>query len=232
VEPAWRRSAVSEAWSLWGPVVVTALIAIPFAVWLATVIARRRIRAGWPAAWAIRVSRAEVLMVAGTLPWIWMTLTPNHDQPRGLDMRPLHDLVHQVHVGIGYATLQIGGNLLVFAALGFGIPIRWRVRPVVALAVGVLGSATIETLQWVLDLGRFSSIDDVIVNAAGAYAAAWCARRWWLRRSGVYQVGRIELDGERLGEQGAGAGTDAVGEPVPGTVERRVTACRSAAHRI
>jgi glycopeptide antibiotics resistance protein len=38
----------------------------------------------------------------------------------------------------------------------------------------------VEVLQYVLDLGRVSSVDDVLVNAVGAVLAALCSRRWWL----------------------------------------------------
>jgi glycopeptide antibiotics resistance protein len=65
----------------------------------------------------------------------------------------------------------------------------------------------IETLQWVLDMGRFSSVDDVLVNAVGAYAAAWLAYPWWRRRTSVVgQLSRVELDSERLSHDDAVAG--------------------------
>jgi glycopeptide antibiotics resistance protein len=49
------------------------------------------------------------------------------------------------------------------------------------LAVAVAASIVIEVLQWLLDIGRVSSVDDVIVNAAGAGLAAAASRRWWAR---------------------------------------------------
>jgi glycopeptide antibiotics resistance protein len=49
--------------------------------------------------------------------------------------------------------------------------------------IAALGSATVETLQWVLGLGRVTSIDDVILNAMGAGLAALVSRavvgRFW-----------------------------------------------------
>jgi glycopeptide antibiotics resistance protein len=73
---------------------------------------------------------------------------------------------------------QIVGNLLVFAAFGFLAPIRWQIRPLWVVAAAAAASTTVETLQWVLGLGRVSSVDDVLVNAAGAGLAALCSRRW------------------------------------------------------
>ena len=122
-------------------------------------------------------------MTVGTLPWLCLTLLPS-DQPRDANLVLFRDLAQQVQTGYGYAIVQIGGNLLVFAALGFGMPVRWRVGPLAALVVGALGSTAIESLQWVLDLGRYSSVDDVLVNAAGATIAAVLSRPWWRRRIG------------------------------------------------
>jgi glycopeptide antibiotics resistance protein len=78
---------------------------------------------------------------------------------------------------------QLIGNLLVLAALGFVLPIRFRWAAALPriLAVAVAASILIEVLQWLLDIGRVSSVDDVIVNAAGAVLAAAASRRWWAR---------------------------------------------------
>jgi len=79
--------------------------------------------------------------------------------------------------------------------------VRFRLRPAQVLLIGALGSTAIETLQWVLDLGRFSSVDDVLVNAVGAYAAAWLAYPWWRRRTSVVGQDRgVERDLERVGD--------------------------------
>jgi hypothetical protein len=174
VEPVFRHFAVP---------VVTAVIALPFAGLLAFWLARRRQTAGASESWAIRSALADVGMVIGTVPWVWMILTPNPGHPRGKNLVPFHDLANQFHVGLAFATVQIGGNLLVFAALGFFLPIRFRVGPAFVLGVGVACSTTVEILQWVLRLGRFSSVDDVIVNATGAFLAAWLSRPWWRRTS-------------------------------------------------
>jgi glycopeptide antibiotics resistance protein len=165
----------------WYDVIVVWLACVPLAALLVAWLAARRRRAGVTARWALRSAFAETLMVVGTIPWLWMTMTPDPGHSRGRNLIPFHDLRNQFHVGLEFAVTQITGNLLVFAALGFGLMIRFRIRPAAVLAIGAAGSALIETLQWVLDLGRFSSVDDVLVNAAGAYVAAWCAYPWWRR---------------------------------------------------
>jgi hypothetical protein len=165
--------------------ILVGLLALPFAAGVAVALARLRMRLGTSASWAWRSSFAEVGMVVGTVPWVWMILTPDPGHPRGKNLIPFHDLANQFHVGLAFAAVQIGGNLLVFAALGFFLPIRWPVGPGFVLGVGVACSATVEILQWVLRLGRFSSVDDVIVNATGAVLAAALSKRWWRRRIGA-----------------------------------------------
>ena len=181
----WQSRPIDEAWHLWGVIVLVALAALPLAAAFAVWLARRRIRHGVEPGWARRSAYAEVLMVVGTVPWLCMTMTPNHNWYRGGNIVPFRDLIHEFQVGTVYALVQIIGNLLVFASLGFGMPIRWRVGPAAVLLVAAAGSTTIETLQWVLDLHRYSSIDDVIVNTTGAVAAAWAARPWWRSRQRV-----------------------------------------------
>jgi glycopeptide antibiotics resistance protein len=53
------------------------------------------------------------------------------------------------------------------------------------LALGAGCSIVVETAQYVLQLDRVSSIDDVLVNAAGAMLAALASRRWWLSTAEV-----------------------------------------------
>jgi len=78
-------------------------------------------------------------------------------------------------------TCALEDGRLVFAALGFFAPIRCAALAslprIVMLAAG--GSVLIETAQYVLQPDRVSSVDDVLLNDAGAVAAALASRRWW-----------------------------------------------------
>ncbi len=174
-------AVVGAVWVHFNAPVIAGFIALPFAATLVVWLARRRRAAGVESGWAVRSALAEVAIVVGTVPWVWMILTPNPEHARGRSLVPFRDLANQIDHGFAFASVQIGGNLLVFAAFGFFLPIRFRVGPLFVLAVGILASSTVETLQWVLRLGRFSSVDDVIVNAAGAFLAALLSRRWWRR---------------------------------------------------
>lgn len=123
-------------------------------------------------------------MVVGTAPWLWMILTPT-DGAGGLQLVPLRDLVDVL--GGGDTLVQVVGNLLAFAAVGFFAPIRFVLgtpRWVPAIVAGIAAglSVIVEVLQAVLQLGRVSSIGDVIVNALGAVFASLLSIRWWRSR--------------------------------------------------
>ncbi|KUM99096.1 teicoplanin resistance protein VanZ [Streptomyces yokosukanensis] len=156
-------------------VVLMTLVGLPLAALVVWALARRRRAAGVPAAW--RMSLAEVGMVHGTVPFLWMTMMPGAGAgtvPGRVSLVPLRDLVTMGAAGIV-------GNLLVFAALGFFAPMRFAALASVPriLALGAGCSVLVETAQYVLRLDRVSSVDDVLVNAVGAVLAGLASRRWW-----------------------------------------------------
>ncbi|WP_329578773.1 VanZ family protein [Streptomyces sp. NBC_01361] len=156
-------------------VVLMTLVTLPLAALVAWALARRRRAAGVTPAW--RMSLAEVGMVHGTVPFLWLTMMPGAGAgivPARVSLVPLRDLVTM-------GPLGIVGNLLVFASLGFFAPIRFAALASVPriLALGAGCSALVETAQYVLSLDRVSSVDDVLVNAAGAVLAALASRHWW-----------------------------------------------------
>jgi glycopeptide antibiotics resistance protein len=156
-------------------VVLMTLVALPLAALVVWALARRRRAVGVPSAW--RMSVAEVGMVHGTVPFVWLTMMPGGGAgtvPARVSLVPLRDLLTM-------GPLGIGGNLLVFAALGFFAPMRFAALASVPriLALGAGCSVLVETAQYVLRLDRVSSVDDVLVNAAGAVLAGLASRRWW-----------------------------------------------------
>ncbi|HEX6500996.1 MAG TPA: VanZ family protein [Micromonosporaceae bacterium] len=181
--PTFDHAEVASVWQRWGIVVLVSVVLVPavvgFAVWLA---ARRRDR-GVPPGWARRSAFADVFLVAGELPWLWMTLSPSPGDPRQVYLVPLrYDLAAQLAQGATYAIVQIGGNLLVLAAFGAFLPVRFPVRLPTVIVGAALASSAIESMQYLLNLGRVSSVDDVLVNTAGAAIAALCSRPWWRAR--------------------------------------------------
>lgn len=178
-----------EGWHGWvgtfnGVARITVAI-LPLAALAVWVLARRRSVTGTTPAWAWRMSLAEVGIVYGTAPWVWMIMLPGDRAgavPARVSLVPLRDLLTILADG-GPVTLtgQVVGNLLVFAALGFLAPLRFAalasVPRILALAAGC--SVLVEAAQYVLRLDRVSSVDDVLLNTAGAGLAALASRRWW-----------------------------------------------------
>ncbi|MEV0991096.1 VanZ family protein [Streptomyces sp. NPDC049949] len=157
-------------------VVLMTLVTLPPAVLVAWALARRR-RDAVGAATARRISLADVGMVHGTVPFLWLTMMPGAapgTAPARVSLVPLRDLVTM-------GPLGIVGNLLVFAALGAFAPMRFAAVASLPriLALGAGCSALVETAQYVLRLDRVSSVDDVLVNAAGALLAGLASRSWW-----------------------------------------------------
>jgi len=158
-----------------GGVVLLTVAALPLAALVACALARRR---PW------RSSLAEVGIVYGTVPWVWMIMMPGERAgvvSGRVSLVPLRDLLTVLAGAPMTAVGQVVGNLLVFAALGFFAPVRFAalasVPRILALAAGC--SVLVEVAQYALRLDRVSSVDDVLLNAAGAGLAALASRRWW-----------------------------------------------------
>ncbi|MFI5890862.1 VanZ family protein [Actinoplanes sp. NPDC051513] len=156
-------------------VLLMTLLGLPAAALVAWALARSRRATGGSPAW--RMALAEVGMVYGTVPFVWITLMPGPGAgivPGRVSLVPLRDLLTM-------GPLGIAGNLMIFAALGFFAPMRFAALASVPriLALGAGCSILVEIAQYVLQLDRVSSVDDVLVNAAGAALAALASRRWW-----------------------------------------------------
>ncbi|WP_393058800.1 VanZ family protein [Streptomyces sp. LN549] len=158
-------------------VVLMTLVALPLSVLVVWALARVRRTADGTKTTAWRMSLAEVGMVHGTVPFLWLTMMPGAGAgvvPGRLSLVPLRDLVTM-------GPLGIVGNLLVFASLGFFAPMRFAALASVPriLALGAGCSVLVEIAQYVLRLDRVSSVDDVLVNATGAVLAGLASRSWW-----------------------------------------------------
>lgn len=172
---------MEHVWQAYRVVLVCSAMALPPAALLVWGLVGWRRWHGLTRASAIRRSVAEVATVVGTVPWLFMTMQPNAAGHRHVTLQPLHDLL-SVHPSA--LTVQIVGNLLVFAAAGFFLPIRLRAFASVprVLAAAAVGSTAIEVLQYVLNIGRVSSVDDVLINMIGAGVAAALSSHWWSTR--------------------------------------------------
>lgn len=154
------------------------VISLPVAVLTAGLLGWRRRVTGVARPW--RTALAEVGLVYGTVPGVWMTLLPGNEVGKHgvVILIPLSDLL-TMDEG------QIVGNLVIFAALGFFAPLRFAglasLGRVLVLAAGC--STLIEVAQYVLLLDRVSSVDDVLLNTAGAGLASLLSYYWWRTRT-------------------------------------------------
>jgi hypothetical protein len=156
--------------STYSGVVLVTVALLPLVVQAVWSLARRRMARGSTPTVAWRTSVAEVGIVYGTLPGVWLTMLPGSragEVTGAVSLVPLRDLPTM-------STFQVVGNLLIFAALGLLAPLRFpalaSVPRVTALAAVL--SAGIEAAQYVLRLDRVSSVDDILLNAAGAGLAS------------------------------------------------------------
>jgi hypothetical protein len=183
--------AGSRDWlATYNGVVHLTILVLPLALLAVWALARRRRAVGSSASWAWRSAAAEVGLVYGTLPWVWMTMLPGSragEVAGRVSLVPLRDLATM-------PAYQIVGNLLVLAAVGILGPVRFEalasVRRVLLLAAAC--STLIEVAQYVLRLDRVSSVDDILLNTVGAGLAALGSRRWWR----VTTPGSLPLDVE------------------------------------
>ncbi|MCC3763578.1 VanZ family protein [Glycomyces sp. TRM65418] len=150
----------------------------PLALLLAWGLASFRVRRGVPSGTAWRRSVAEVGMVAGTLPWLFLVLTPRGGSG-GVQPVPFADLIDLASADPRTIVEQLVGNLLLFFLAGVFVPLRFRVGLLAVFLGGALGAALVETAQFAFGTGRVASIDDVLLNAIGALLGALASRRWW-----------------------------------------------------
>lgn len=164
---------MGTVWQAWGQVLIVCAVAAPLVCCLVAVLVRWRIRNGAGARVALRHSVAEVGVLAGTLPWVWMILTPTGGAG-AVSLVPLVDLAETLRSDPVTVFVQVGANSLLFLPLGFLLPVRFpRLAGVARMTlVGAGLSAALEVSQYVFDLGRVSSVDDVLMNAAGAAIGA------------------------------------------------------------
>jgi hypothetical protein len=91
---------------------------LPLAALTVWALARRRRVTGTTPAWAWRKALAEVGIVYGTMPWVWMTMLPDRAGavPVRVSLVPLRDLLTILAAGPLTATGQVVGDVLVKVA--------------------------------------------------------------------------------------------------------------------
>ena len=169
---------MTQVWYHWHRVWIYVVLLIPLAVLVVAALTKARPSKSW------RRSIAEVGMFLGTLPWVWMILTPMELPPDTVRVYlvPLSDLWAQLKVGEPFFVfVQVSGNLAVLFALGAFTPLRFAKMASMSrlLLLGLAVSLTIELLQHAFVGGRVFSVDDVLLNALGCVLGGVVSLRWW-----------------------------------------------------
>ncbi|MFJ2828754.1 VanZ family protein [Streptomyces sp. NPDC087263] len=193
----FRKGVMGRAFSHYADELAAALlVGVPVCIataWLLhTFILRHKSgRASW------RLAVLDGLLAASVLPFLYATLSQGYGTGRTLSLIPFDELSSSLGTTqmalSGVTLLNIGGNVALLFAFGLLLPLRsrWcsgfgRVAMVTALL-----STGVEAAQYVLDVGRVSSVDDVLINVVGAMAGAQVSRRWWLSRRHEFQDASI-----------------------------------------
>ncbi len=142
---------------------------------------------------AARRRVCRVLLVGSVLLVLALVLSPSFQQS-SLNLVPGRGLFNAADPTI--TVVNIAGNVLVFLPLGLLSPECARAlhRPLVVLVSAVAFSASIETAQYTLGLGRTADITDVLLNVAGVMAGHAChhtlTSRW--SRTGDRESRRVD----------------------------------------
>jgi hypothetical protein len=174
---------MQQLWRVFGDLVPAMLVLVPLATLAAWGLATwRGHRMPRRAAW--RLSLLDVGVVLAVLPVLYLVAVPIYGLDRSMSsLAPGAEMSKVFQGGTSgmSAVAQVAGNLILFLPLGALVPLRVRRLCSVAkvLLAAMLLSVAVETAQWVLQVGRVSATDDVILNTVGAVVGAWITRRWW-----------------------------------------------------
>jgi hypothetical protein len=161
---------------------------LPLAFAAAWALAAWRIRRGRPRRDAWLDSLAEVGAVVGSVPLLFLGLT-SREGANAVQLVPFVDLADLAGASPRVIVEQLTGNLFVFAAAGFFLPVRFTIGLGAVAAGAVAAAAALEVLQYTLLTGRVVSVDDALMNAVGAVLAALASRPWWRRSRARAAVG-------------------------------------------
>lgn len=123
------------------------------------------------------------LLLAAVAVVLGVTLGQGHPGVHAVNLRPGHGLVLEWRdVPTLVAAVNIGGNIALFAPIGFLLVTVLGDSVPRAVVGGALLSVTIESVQY--QIGRAADVDDVLLNTTGALLGAvmgalgiWAVRR-------------------------------------------------------
>ena len=127
-----------------------------------------------------RSAAANVALVASVVAVLSLTLAPGYTGDEDLELAPLGEIVDALTPPFEPLLAEIILNVLLFVPLGAALALRGvSVGRTVLAAVAL--SATIELAQLLVVSGRTTSVDDVLLNTAGAWMGHAALSAWTTR---------------------------------------------------
>ncbi len=170
---------MGELLRAFGAMIPLTITAIPYALlgW-PLLAAHRRRRAGRSSASATAAVDVTLGLVC-FLVFCLVTMPVAGAHGSRLSLEPGTDL--RLALSDSSCLWQALGNVLMLSPLGALLPLRSRrLRSLIRIAVGALAvSVLVEGTQYLIQAGRVTSADDILLNTLGAVIGALLTRRVW-----------------------------------------------------
>ncbi|RSN09874.1 VanZ family protein [Streptomyces sp. WAC 05977] len=174
---------MGELLRAFGGMIPLTIIAIPYALlgWPLLAAHRRRRRRAAPFSASATAAVDMTLALACFLVLCLVTMPVTGVQGSRLNLEPGTDL--RLALTDGANLWQALGNVLLLSPLGALLPVRSRrLRSLARIALGALAvSVLVEGTQYLIQAGRVTSADDILLNTLGAVAGAALSKRLWHR---------------------------------------------------
>ncbi|CAM3419470.1 VanZ family protein [Nosocomiicoccus ampullae] len=131
-------------------------------------------------------------MMMSVIGILLITLMPTNIEGHTLNVAPFQSMKELYYYGTDEAIINnIGMNIVLFIPLGFFIYLITE-KDFLTSILGCLLSISIETLQYILPLGRTTNIDDVILNVVGTLIGILIA--YFFKKVEIFIIGYISRD--------------------------------------
>lgn len=189
---------MGELLRAFGGMIPLTIIAIPYALlgW-PLLAAHRRRRHADPFSASATAAVDMTLALACFLVLCLVTMPVTGAQGSRLNLEPGTDL--RLALTDSANLWQALGNVLMLSPLGALLPLRSRrLRSLSRIALGALAvSVLVEGTQYLIQAGRVTSADDILLNTVGAVVGAALSKRLW-RRLDVRPAVRIPVQVRRV----------------------------------
>lgn len=167
---------MEQLWRAFNHVIPLFITLIPIVTIVVTVLYIRWVKAGNKRKEAFFKAIIYMLFILSVIGVLLVTLLPIGATGRTLQLIPFASsidvLFNSVHFTVPVRVL--GFNIILFIPFGLFLALILKTKSVIfkTTIVGMMFSISIETLQFILNSGRVSNVDDVILNTLGTFLGA------------------------------------------------------------